>query len=160
MDADVVKSAVISDDGLYRYELKRIWNPRYSPLTFVMLNPSTADSLVDDPTIRRCIGFAKRDGFGGIRVLNLYGFRATSPKNMFRAVDPVGPQNDEFLGSIPEGSPVVAAWGANAKPDRAKAVMAILDEYDVWCLGFTKAGHPKHPLYLSADEHYLRYGSV
>lgn len=112
--------ASLSSDGRYRYELTRRWDNSTSTVTYVMLNPSTADASVDDPTIRRCIGFAQSHGFGGLRVLNLYAFRATQPKDMFRAIDPVGPENDTYLGNLDTGSTVVAAWGAHARPDRVR----------------------------------------
>jgi len=114
----MVRSAVISPCGLYRYRLSRQWTePSYS-LAFVMLNPSTADAEVDDPTIRRCIGFARREGYGGIEVVNLYAFRATSPDDLWKAKDPCGPENEGHLISIARasvgyGTPIVCAWGAH-----------------------------------------------
>lgn len=156
-DSEIMRSALISDDGIYRYSLDRVWNPYASVLTFIMLNPSTADALVDDPTIRRCMGFAKRDGFGGIRVLNLYAFRATNPKDMFRALDPIGPLNNQQFTEFDMNSGVVAAWGANAKPDRIAQVMKLLQGAPVWHLDLTKAGQPKHPLYLPGDARYERF---
>lgn len=153
-------SAVLSADGQYRYELTRRWDNSTSTLTFVMLNPSTADASIDDPTIRRCIGFAQSAGFGGLRVLNLYAFRATQPKDMFRAIDPVGPENDSYISGLFAGSTVIAAWGANARPDRVRQVRRLLANQRILCLGVTKDGHPKHPLYVPAAQPFVPFGSL
>lgn len=153
--ADDSKSAVISDCGLYRYQLRRRWGGGPS-LPFIMLNPSTADANNDDPTIRRCIGFAKSRNFGGILVVNLFAFRATSPVDMKRATDPVGRDNNIYLlGAMANADiddvPVIAAWGTHGNHrNRANEVMALADR-PLWCLGTTKDGHPKHPLYVPAD---------
>lgn len=151
------RSAIISDDQLYRYTLARRWSDDESAFaTFVMLNPSTADALVDDPTITRCIGFAKSWDMGALHVLNLYALRSVDPKVLWTAEDPVGPKNDDYLTrhaniALATGWPLVAGWGANAKPDRVEAVLALLGENTLQCLGTTKAGAPRHPLYLKAD---------
>lgn len=153
-------SATISECGLYRYTLARTWDEGKPPVVFCMLNPSTADSTQDDPTIRRCVGFAKKWGFGGLAVVNLFAFRATKPEDMVRAADPVGPENDAHIKAAAKGRLVICAWGLFALPDRLKAVharpRAILDlirsvDGDPRCLGLTKNGRPKHPLYLRAD---------
>lgn len=154
-DTLVGASADISDDGLYRYRLLRRWG-RDVPLPFIMLNPSTADALIDDPTIRRCIGFAKSLGFDGIGVWNLYAYRATKPADLWKAADPVGPDNDRRLRTLLEWAelaevPVVAAWGANAKPERVAQVSSWPGAASLHCLGWTKDGAPRHPLYLSAS---------
>jgi hypothetical protein len=118
---------------------------------FVMLNPSTADAEQDDPTIRRCMGFARTWGFGGIVVLNLYAYRATKPTDLWRATDPVGPENDRLLGDyLARAELIVAAWGAHAKPQRIQALqkMAAVRDAALHCLGVTKAGAPRHPLYV------------
>lgn len=158
-DDDRTKGAVISEDGRYRYSLWRAWDRSLEPLTFVMLNPSTADANVDDPTIRRCIGFAKRDGFGGVRVVNLYAFRATQPKDMFRAIDPVGPLNNDYF-NFGTAATVIAAWGAHARPNRVRDVMRLLRERTVYCLGTTKDGSPRHPLYVRADQPLIPFGAA
>jgi hypothetical protein len=148
--------ALVSPDGQYRYLLQRRWSEVGPLLTFVMLNPSTADASNDDPTIRRCIGFAKREGFAGLTVLNLYAFRATKPADLWRASDPVGPANDDMirthvLQAWKDWQPVVAAWGTNAPRARVLQVCAMTDGADWRALGLTKDGHPRHPLYLRAD---------
>lgn len=144
-------SAKISDCGQYRYTLTRGDAPR---LCFVMLNPSTADATLDDPTIRRCLGYAKREGCAGLEVLNLYALRATNPADLWKHHDPVGPDNDrELYWAASRYMRMVAAWGANAKPDRVKQVRNILEGNGItlFHLGLTKDGSPKHPLYLRAD---------
>lgn len=115
---------------------------------FVGLNPSTADAEQDDPTIRRCIGFAKEWGYGELLMGNLFAFRATNPAIMAAADDPIGPDNDMWLNELAEeASLVIAAWGAHPiAASRAQQVVETLD--DVKCLGVTKGGHPRHPLYL------------
>lgn len=159
--ADMVRDARISECGLYRYTLDRKWGGpnNYYPMVFIMLNPSTADANIDDPTIRRCIGFAQRERQTAIMVVNLFAYRATSPKDMRAAADPVGPSNDNYLDQIfmqcsLRGHHVVAAWGAHGshlKRDRAVWALAHKNALDLQCLGVTKDGHPKHPLYLPND---------
>jgi hypothetical protein len=150
----VRSAAVLSACGRYRYRLERWWDNGY-PLHVVMLNPSTADAALDDPTIRRCVRFAKRDGYAGLVVLNLYAWRATRPLDMFAAPDPVGPDNDHHLelaraavNGSPAGAYMLAAWGAHARPDRVAVVRRLLASVDLRCLGTTKEGHPRHPLYV------------
>lgn len=155
----MVRDALLSDDGLYRYRLDRKWAPASTafPLIFVMLNPSIADALIDDPTIRRCIGFAKREGFDALTVLNLYAMRSTKPDALwlFEYDERVGPINDRFLlsflrGAASNGAPVVCGWGVNAEEVRVDDFLelAFIAEADLRCLGKTKNGSPKHPLYL------------
>lgn len=154
--------------GPYRYLLWRRWGPG-DVIVFIMLNPSTADSLVDDPTIRRCIGFAKALGAGGLQVVNLYGWRSTDPNELtdhmvsavhpFPRIDRVGPLNDRYvLGAaqhtVDSGGMVICAWGAHKSVCiRARAVAAMLHKNGIklHCLRVTKAGHPAHPLYLPAN---------
>lgn len=152
---EIGKAATISEDGLYRYGLLRRWTDG-NPLAYVMLNPSTADATLDDQTIRRCMFYARRDGYGGIYVLNLYAYRTADPKTMFRQPDPVGPKNDEFLyrhlwAARIQARPVVAAWGMNAPAERVEQVMALVPGVDWRCLGVTKDGHPRHPSRLGND---------
>lgn len=157
--ADVEKAAVISDDGLYRYSLVRRWDVTLPVMVFIMLNPSTADANLDDPTIRRCMGFARTMGFGGIMVVNLFAFRATSPDDMKAAEDPVGLDNDHWLGKAFDycsraQRSAVAAWGVHGQhKDRDYAVAALAAKHGVelMCLGKTKGGDPRHPLYVKGD---------
>ncbi|MGH3477634.1 MAG: DUF1643 domain-containing protein [Nocardioidaceae bacterium] len=147
--------ATFSHDGVYRYSLTRRWDVGSSCL-FVMLNPSTADASRDDPTVRRCIGFAQRWGWAGLIVVNVYGYRATHPGALWAVDDPVGPDNDAAIVSACEyaaemGSVVVAAWGSNAEPDRLRRVRSLTLGLDWSVLGFTRAGQPRHPLYMRGD---------
>lgn len=159
MDAGRVRgSARLSPCGLFRHELRRWWAPG-PRLTFVMLNPSSADATHDDPTLRRCAGFARALGFGGLRVVNLYAYRATDPAELWRAardgVDVTGgAANDEVLGRVGSTARrqlVVAAWGAHARADRVAEVTALPGWHRVHALGTTRDGAPRHPLYLPAS---------
>lgn len=159
--AEMRRSAHISTDGLYRYSLHRDWHdysthlrPRW--VTFVMLNPSTADADQDDPTIRRCIGFAKALGGTALAVVNLYAFRATSPADLWKAEDPVGPLTDTVLAQFLDMAsrydhPIIAAWGAHARPDRVAWLMSQDGSERLQALHTTKSGAPGHPLYLPAS---------
>lgn len=151
-------SAVISECGRYRYRLQRGDGPRR--LGFVMLNPSTADADVDDPTIRRCRSFALREGYHGIDVVNLYGLRATDPKQLLdEGVDVFGPDNAQHVAEFAHthrGSWVVCAWGALTDPLHrvaALGVATLLCKHgaQLVCLGTTKDGAPRHPLYVRGD---------
>lgn len=154
-ETEMQRGAQISRCGRYRYNLIRRWSD--GPVaTFVMLNPSTADGTEDDPTIRRCIGFARGWGMGGLDVVNLYALRSTDPRGLWATDDPVGPENDYHLRSHAEaarnvGWPLIAAWGANAKADRVHAVLALPGMTALQALGTTKDGAPRHPLYLRSD---------
>lgn len=156
-ESEMQRAAKISDDGLFRYALLRRWSRDESAFaTFIMLNPSTADADIDDPTIRRCIGFAKAWGMGALHVVNLYALRSTDPKGLWRVDDPVGPENDRYLtrhalAACTGGLPLVAAWGANAKPERVEHVASLPGMVALQALGTTKDGAPRHPLYLRAD---------
>jgi hypothetical protein len=153
-----IVSAVISPCGTYRYRLTRFaesLTPMKSTALFVMLNPSTADAQLDDPTIRRCLGFAKLWGCNGLAVANLYALRSTNPEALWSHPDPVGPENDGYLWNFAlECCDVVCAWGSNAKPERAARVASIMLDAGarLWCLGTTKHGSPRHPLYVRADQ--------
>ena len=154
-------TAHLSDDGLYRYSLTR-WvldgvardratEAGRETCLFVMLNPSTADADRDDPTIRRCMRFTRDWGFARLKVVNLYALRATDPKALWLADDPVGPENDHNLAlAFGMCDASIAAWGAHAKPERVAEVMAI-PMAPRYALGLTKHGAPRHPLYMRAD---------
>lgn len=140
-------SAKFSPCRSYRYTLDRAWIGGSGTVNFVGLNPSTADETVDDPTIRRCIAYAKAWGFQSMRMLNLFAFRATDPRDMMAAADPIGPENDEYLRvHIGEGL-TVAAWGAGGwYRGRGPFIRDIYPQLKV--LRLTQGGHPAHPLYL------------
>jgi hypothetical protein len=146
--------AVLSPCRLYRYTLTRVWEPALPVTCWVMLNPSTADAGTDDPTIRRCVNFSHGWGHGGIVVVNLYALRATDPRELLKVADPVGPENDQAIEDACAGNFTVVAWGAKAKRDRVKRVKGLLFDtaLDVGCLGLTKEGHPRHPLYVPAAQ--------
>lgn len=149
--AGYLGSATFSRCGAYRYDLVREWNGRANMVAFIGLNPSTADADENDPTIRRCIGFARSWGHTGLAMLNVYALRSTDPRGLWSVDDPVGPQNDDLIqwwcGTVTR---VVCAWGTHAKPIRVRRVMQIIGD-GATCLGRTKHGCPKHPLYLRAD---------
>ncbi len=131
----------------YRYGLARRWSDA-PPVLFVMLNPSTATEAANDPTIHRCETRARAMGAGGVRIANLFGFRATRPADLRRAADPIGPENDALLLDWhAEASMTVAAWGVHgAHLDRAATLARQMGP--LWHLGLTQAGHPRHPLYV------------
>lgn len=148
-------SAVISACGKYRYNLHR-WvshDGRRGRVLFVMLNPSTADAEANDPTIRKCIGFARSWGFSEVEVVNLFAFRATDPDELKRTVSPVGPENDVSTEeAVNRAEMIVVAWGGKVPKHhrwRVEHVCEYLFDADVKCLGYTKHGDPRHPLMLS-----------
>lgn len=148
------QSAVLSTCGRYRYRLTRTWGEGRRT-TFIMLNPSTADAELDDPTIRRCVRFAADLGTHGLEVVNLYAFRATDPADMLAAPDPVGPENDRYLAyaarlAAAHKGPLIAAWGANARAERVEHVLRLPHMERLTALSVTKSGAPGHPLYLPA----------
>jgi hypothetical protein len=145
----VLRGAVFSECRNYRYTLWRVWDEEIRPLNVIGLNPSTADENVDDPTIRRCIGFARDWGFGGLVMTNLFALRSTDPKILSRVDDPVGARNDHHLMLAATAGAPLAAWGAHPMAhERAVSVMESLSHLDVECLGLTKNGAPRHPLYV------------
>lgn len=157
----VQKGAVLSECGLYRYRLWRRWGDG-ERMAWIMLNPSTADANVDDPTIRRCMGFARREGYDGIEVINLYALRATKPKHLLDHPDPEGPENIFYWRDVLEDhriGMVVVAWGAGGstqlRPSKAVAEWWARGWY---CLGMTAAGLPRHPLYVRADQPLVLWG--
>lgn len=157
-------SANVSPCGRYRYWLERNWE-KTPPMVFVMLNPSTADADHDDPTIRRCVGFARREGAGGVIVVNLFGFRATDPRELSQATDPVGPKNATAIGeallvAAVFEKPVICAWGSHKfANEQAKLIRCRSIDFNIElaCLGQTKSGAPRHPLYIRRDQPLIAY---
>ena len=145
-------NARISPDGKYRYSLVREWDRDKPKVLFIGLNPSTADEKTDDPTVCRCIDFAKRWGFGGILVGNLFAIRSADPNLIHQDADPVGPLNDECLIEMArEAKTVVAAWGNHgAYLGRSEAVRSLIP--GMKCLVKNNTGEPRHPLYISPDQ--------
>jgi hypothetical protein len=156
--------AIISEDGLYRYILTRTWAPSLPTMVWCMLNPSVADAENDDPTIRKCRGFAEHLMFGGITIVNLYAYRATSPADMIaahkRGIDIVGPENDAWLKhAFGTGlRRVTGGWGATRSYGKHRAhadmrinrIIAIAEQLDakIMAIGVNESdGSPRHPLY-------------
>lgn len=154
----MTRTATISRDGLYRYTLERVWGGSATDpwVMFLMLNPSNADADIDDPTIVRCIGFAKRLGYTRLTVRNLFAYRATKPKDLFKAAYPEGPDNDIALSHHTELT--ICAWGANASERRVNQVLRLLGDRPLWCLGYCSDGiTPRHPLMLRNDAELVPY---
>ena len=149
---DAPSTAIYSDCERYRYALTRVWDPQGQRVMFVMLNPSTATEVQNDPTVERCERRARALGYGAFRVTNIFAWRATDPRDMRRAADPVGPDNDSaILEGARWADRVICAWGTHgAHLGRGPAVEALLRGAGValFHLGLSKAGHPKHPLYI------------
>ena len=149
---DAASTALYSADQLYRYALTRIWSPGPRVL-FVMLNPSTATEVQNDPTVERCERRARTLGFGSFAVANIFAYRATDPKLMRAAPDPIGPENDAtILSLVAQSDQIVCGWGSHgAHLDRGAAVANLLrtTTRPLLHLGLTLAGQPKHPLYIA-----------
>ncbi|GAC1524629.1 MAG: DUF1643 domain-containing protein [Marmoricola sp.] len=149
------KSASFSSDRLYRYALIREWGTTIPAVTFIGLNPSTADASKDDPTIRRCVRFAQEWGFRRLTMLNLFAYRSTNPAALRRVDDPVGEENDAIIGRLCGGSGLtIMAWGAHplAKARAPQVVEDLLGRgVSLAVLGLTKDGAPRHPLYMRAS---------
>ena len=149
----ILSGAEFDATATYRYRLWREWNRRLPRLGFIMLNPSRADATANDPTIRRCLGFAQTWGFGAIEVMNLFAFRAVHPTQLKAAADPIGADNDAHLLSLAHrADSIVLAWGNwGSLGDRDRAVVHLLRAtVPLYCLGHTQQGQPRHPLYLKA----------
>ena len=149
---DAPSVAVYSDCERYRYTLTRTWNAGGKRVLFVLLNPSTATEVQNDPTVERCERRARALGYGAFRVCNIFAFRATDPRVMRAQADPVGPLND---AAIRDGcgwaDAVICAWGTHgAHLDRGAAVEDLIRDATAvpYHLGLSQAGHPKHPLYI------------
>ena len=151
-DAGTWSSAVYSDCETYRYMLRRDWAGSGPHLIYILLNPSTASAEKNDPTIERCERRARAAGFAGFSVANIFAFRATYPRALRHSADPVGPENDAVLAGISAGGDrILCGWGAHgALFGRGGEIADMLRRQgrDLWHLGLTKAGHPRHPLYI------------
>lgn len=155
-----MNSAVISPCGKYRYRLTRHipcvmrW---IRPCAFIMLNPSTADATFDDPTIRRCMAFAKEWQSTSLTVVNLFALRATNPKDLWIVADPVGPDNDQHVREVVEETArlsgnIIVAWGAAKIATGRDEMLDYLGRRRLHCLGVNKNGSPKHPLYVPGTQ--------
>jgi hypothetical protein len=151
---ETASGATFDESGIYRYLLWRVWDWCLPRVGFILLNPSTADERYDDQTIRRCMGFARSWGYGGIEVANLFALRATSPRLLRSAADPVGPENDAHIAALVSRVPaVVVGWGnGGLLRGRGEDVLSRLrGTAELGCLGVTKLGQPRHPLYQPAS---------
>lgn len=153
-DLFLERDAVISDCGKYRYLLRRTWDHDKPRALFIMLNPSTADAEIDDATIRSCIRLSKGIGYGSFEVVNLFGLRATDPKELTTAESPIGPNNERVVdAAVRRCDVVICAWGAHPMAQRSAnfllgRIRAVRPA--AYCFGKTKAGAPKHPLYIKS----------
>ena len=152
-DGERVSTALYSDCGGYRYLLSRVWAAQRGLANFVMLNPSVADVVKNDPTVERCERRAEMLGFGGYCVSNIFAWRDTDPLRMRKATHPVGPDNDRILlDEAQRAEIVIVAWGVHgAHRGRGAAVRHMFDDKGIAMhhLGLTRRGHPRHPLYAS-----------
>lgn len=155
----MIKATLFSPFREYRYTLYREWSPGDKVVQFICLNPSTADEVKNDPTVTRCINYAKSWGYTGMCMTNIFAFRATDPGVMKAQPEPVGEENDHYLSLIARQSEiVVAAWGTHgAYRNRGQQVKQLIQ--DLHCLRITKDGHPSHPLYLPKNLVPIGYSS-
>lgn len=165
-DLLLARGANMSPCGVYRYSLWRTWDDKKPRLPFICLNPSTADANIDDPTIRRCIGFARREKLGGIVVANLFALRATDPQELRRHDIAYGPGNYKALldfmhDALIENMAIVCAWGASehARGQGAWRITNLMKSEGCRgiCLGKTRDGSPRHPLYVSAGQPFEEF---
>lgn len=154
---DYVKgsSAEFSEDKKYRYWLERIWKDDgglINILNFIMLNPSTADVMQDDNSVRKCTNIAHREGYEGVRILNLFAIRSTDPKLLYESDRPIGPKNDDILTRFINHNDNVLAWGNHGKHLGRDKIVLSMFRYGwpgkIYCLDINKTGSPKHPLYV------------
>lgn len=155
--------AIFDSTNAYRYTLWRQWDADLARVAFIMLNPSTADAQNDDATIRRCISFARQWGYGALEVVNLFAFRATHPRSLQQASDPIGAECDRYLSvAIAQADTVIVAWGNWGRlHQRDRAVLPLLQSHStVECLGLNRSGQPKHPLYLAQTTPRIPYAGM
>jgi hypothetical protein len=142
--------ACFDSTGLYRYLLWRMWQPAADRLAIIMLNPSTADAQTNDATIHRCISFAQAWGYGGLEVVNLFAFKTSHPRCLKAASEPIGIDCDRYiLQAVMRADCTVVAWGNWGKLHRRdQAVLNLLGNRAIYCLGLNQSKQPCHPLYL------------
>ena len=150
---DTQSTALYSDCLCYRYNLTRIWDPNGERVHFVMLNPSSATEIQNDPTVERCERRSRALEYGAFCVTNIFAWRDTDPKKMRAALDPIGSHNDEAITKACKwADKTIAAWGTHGTHMERSAyvekLLAALDE-PIFHLGLSKDGHPKHPLYIA-----------
>ena len=149
----VMKPAEFSEDRKYRYTLVREFLTGEGTAVFILLNPSTADESSDDPTVRRCIGYTKHWGYRRLIVVNSFALRSTDPKALYLEKDPIGPDNDAWIMTCAKMSNVVVCgWGPHGILNhRSFDLRHLLVPFKPKCLGKTRDGEPRHPLYLRGD---------
>jgi hypothetical protein len=150
------KGAIFSNDRKYRYKLWRTWDINKPSILFIMLNPSTADENILDPTLRRCLGYAMKWGYGTMYICNLFALRSTNPKELYISDDSIGPDNNRYIRETAnECEKIILAWGNHGNlDDRYIDVIELLTEpieYPLFILARTKMLQPSHPLYLKGD---------
>ena len=153
----IKKSAVFSPCRKYRYSLTRSWNSAEGYVLFIGLNPSIADEIIDDPTLIRCINFAKDWGYGGLIMVNLFAYMSTHPKDLKKAKLPIGKNNNKhILKNHQKSQLTVAAWGNDGQfLERGKEVLKIIN--NPMCLNINKSGQPAHPLYQKKDQELINF---
>ena len=147
----LIRKATFSRCKRYRYLLEREWDDTKPKVLFIMLNPSTADHKQDDPTIRRCIGFAQELGFGSLIITNLFAYRATYPAELLKANEPTGKKNLMYLRRAKKAcNVIITAWGVAqvVKKLNPAKTLKVLETWETYSLGHCKDGTPRHPLYL------------
>lgn len=154
--------AVFSKDDKYRFYLRRVWDKNLPRITYVMLNPSTADAFKNDPTVARCQERAIKLGYGSFVVVNIFAFRSTQPNVLtLPNIEPIGEGNDEWiLFAAKESSKVMLGWGRHGKfNSRGDIVTSLLEDagVELWCLGQNKDQTPIHPLYQPYELEFRRY---
>ncbi|CAM5220920.1 hypothetical protein UACE39S_00971 [Ureibacillus acetophenoni] len=151
-------NAIFDETKTYRYSLSRVWDSNKEKVVFILLNPSIADERKDDPTLLRCIDYAKRwsnEKYGSLEIVNLFAYRSTDKSNLKLVNDPVGKDNDQYIiNAVKDASLVVVAWGENGTyKNRDKEVLKLLTEHNInpYCLEILSEGQPKHPLYAKGS---------
>ena len=158
--------AIFDRSGRYRFLLWRMISgasKRGTRVTFVMLNPNQADEQSDDPTIRRCIGFARRWGYERLQIVNLFALRSPEPRDLILSREPIGHGNDRYIvDAVAESTITVAAWGNyGAHLGRDQQVVDLIKSHsELYCLGLNQTGQPKHPLYLRKDAALLKFDAA
>ena len=155
----IKKSAVFSTCRKYRYSLTRLWNSEKGYVLFIGLNPSIADEIIDDPTLKRCINFAKDWGYGGLIMVNLFAYMSTDPKELKKTEIPIGKNNNKhILKNHQKSQLTVVAWGNDGQfLERDKEVLKIID--NPMCLNINKSGQPAHPLYQKKDQELINFNN-
>ena len=151
----IKKSAVFSKCRKYRYSLTRSWNSADGYVLFIGLNPSIADETIDDPTLTRCINFAKDWGYGGLIMVNLFAYMSTYPTDLKKVKLPIGNNNNKhILKNHQKSQLTVAAWGNDGHfLKRDKEVLKIIS--NPMCLNINKSGQPAHPLYQKKNQELI-----